>query len=146
MEEKIKVKVLNCSGYPFEFKGLNAGIDLYNVGGIIVLHPGDRVSVSTGIHLELPAGSYGDVKGRSGLCFKHGIVVCQDGTVDRGYTGEIKVPLVNIGREDYVINQGDRVAQLVITMCYDESNSELIEVSELSESERGEKGFGSSGK
>ncbi len=123
---------------------LAAGFDLYaNVQEDFVLKAGSFGSVSVGICVEIPKGFEGQVRGRSGLAFKHGIgLVNGVGTIDADYRGEIAVALMNNSDIDFVIKRGDRVAQLVI------SKVEMVnieEVDELSETVRGEGGFGSTG-
>ena len=102
---------------------------------------GGRV-FDTGVHVEIPEGYVGYVQGRSGLNIKMGII-CPTGTIDAGYTGSIKVKLYNMDINDYEVQPGDKIAQLVIQPLAD---TELVEVIQLGESERGESGFGSTGR
>ena len=120
----------------------DAGADLH-AAEPVVLGPGERATVGTGVAIALPDGYVGFVVPRSGLAFKHGItIVNAPGTVDAGYRGEIKVALLNTdASEAYTIEAGDRIAQLVVVPV---PAVELVEVERLPESERGAKGFGSS--
>jgi dUTP pyrophosphatase len=120
----------------------DAGMDLRSVSNI-VLEPGAPQLVPTGLAIELPPGYEAQIRPRSGLALKHAITVPNaPATIDPGYRGEIKVILLNLGRESYTIQPGDRIAQMVI------ARYEAIEwdESELSESARGAGGFGSSGR
>lgn len=110
-----------------------------------VIRSKDEAIVETGLRIQLPLGHVGIVKARSGLSFKHSIE-CGAGVIDFGYNGEIKVKLYNFSSENYIVNIGDRIAQLVVLPVY---NGEVITIDEKelnSESKRAEKGFGSSGK
>lgn len=118
-----------------------AGLDLasteaYSIG------PGERQAVSTGVSMSLPRGMFGKMEGRSGLAVEHGIVV-GGGVVDSDYTGEIKVVLINTGNHSFVINKGDRIAQLLL-QCH-VANPVISVVEELPETKRGDDGFGSTG-
>ena len=121
----------------------DAGFDLHALDGA-VLAAGERSSVSTGIAVELPDGHAGLVLPRSGLAARHGIaLVNAPGLIDAGYRGEIRVLLLNTDRtEDYVIEAGDRIAQLVLVRV---QTPDVVEVGALAVSERGSGGFGSSG-
>jgi dUTP pyrophosphatase len=100
--------------------------------------------VPTGLAIALPQGFEAQVRPRSGLAVKHGITVLNaPGTIDSDYRGEIKVPLINHGQDDFVIARGDRIAQMVIARV---EPVELVEVATLEETARGERGFGSSGR
>jgi len=108
-----------------------------------VLAPGGRGLIPTGIVLQLPQGFEAQVRPRSGLAFKHGVTVLNSpGTVDSDYRGEIKVILINLGVEDFVIRHGDRIAQLVVAPV---SQAALVEAATLDETARGDGGFGSTG-
>lgn len=122
----------------------DAGCDLY-ASEAARLEPGGRASVGTGIAVEIPDGSAGLVLPRSGLAARHGIsVVNAPGLIDAGYRGEVRVLLLNTDREStFEVEPGDRIAQLVIVEVGD---AEPVEAGELSESVRGEGGFGSSGR
>jgi dUTP pyrophosphatase len=120
----------------------DAGMDLRAVESA-TLAPGIPLAISTGLTIELPPGYEAQVRPRSGLALKHAITVPNaPATIDPGYRGEIKVILLNLGRENYVIHPGDRIAQMVI------ARYEAIDwqESELNESSRGTGGFGSSGR
>ncbi len=123
---------------------LAAGFDLYaNVESDFVLKAKTFGSVSVGICVEIPKGYEGQVRGRSGLAFKHGIgLVNGVGTIDADYRGEIAVALMNNSDVDFVIKRGDRIAQLVISKV---EMVNIVEVEELSETARGDGGFGSTG-
>jgi dUTP pyrophosphatase len=121
-----------------------AGLDLASAAdGPLALAPGARVAVPTGLAFEIPHGFEGQVRPRSGLARKHGIGLPNaPGTIDSDYRGEVMVLLVNLGSDPYVIQPGERVAQLVIAPV---TIAELEEVSELSETKRGDGGFGHTG-
>jgi dUTP pyrophosphatase len=109
----------------------------------LTLKPGARALVATGIAIALPDHHEAQVRPRSGLAIKHGITVLNSpGTIDADYRGEIKVPLINLGTEDFVIARGDRIAQMVVCPV---TLAELVEVESLDDTERGVGGFGSSG-
>jgi dUTP pyrophosphatase len=120
----------------------DAGLDLAACEGV-TLGPGERAVVGTGIAVEIPDGYAGFVQPRSGLAARHGIgVVNSPGLIDSGYRGEIRVVLLNTdARETFTVEQGMRIAQLVIAPV---ASVRLVEVDELATSERGERGFGSS--
>lgn len=121
-----------------------AGMDLRAaLADPITLAPGARQLVPTGLCIELPAGHEAQVRPRSGLSIKNGITVINaPGTIDEDYRGEIKVPLVNLSNEQFTITHGMRVAQMVIAKV---ERVAIVEVEELSESGRGQAGFGSTG-
>jgi dUTP pyrophosphatase len=105
--------------------------------------PGARVAVPTGLYLELPPGYEGQVRPRSGLALKHGLTVLNSpGTIDADYRGEVRVVLVNLGSETYVVRDGERIAQLVIAPV---SRAEFVPRGQLPDSGRGSGGFGSTG-
>jgi dUTP pyrophosphatase len=122
----------------------SAGLDLRAaVGGELVIAPGERALVPTGLVLEIPPGYEGQVRPRSGLAFRHGLLVPNSpGTIDSDYRGELQVILFNLGREPFVVRRGDRVAQLVIAPV---SRVAWQESPTLEDSERGAGGFGSTG-
>lgn len=124
----------------------SAGLDLraaVPAGGELLLQPGERALVPTGLVLEIPSGWEGQVRPRSGLALRHGIgVLNAPGTIDSDYRGEVGVILVNLGAEPFRIERGDRIAQLVIAPV---QKVEWEEVEALGESERGAGGFGSTG-
>ncbi|MBQ2678027.1 MAG: dUTP diphosphatase [Firmicutes bacterium] len=109
----------------------------------MILQPGERSLVPTGLYIEVPSGYEAQIRARSGLAVKKGIgLVNGIGTIDADYRGEIKVALINWGQEPFVIHDGDRIAQMVIAAY---TKAELVEVEELSETERGAGGFGHTG-
>jgi len=123
----------------------SAGADLRSAEeGSVVLQPGDRVAVATGLILEIPPGYEGQVRPRSGLAIQHGLtVVNAPGTIDADYRGEVKVLLVNLGDAAVSIERGDRIAQLVIAPV---TRAEFRETDELGDTTRGGGGFGSTGR
>lgn len=141
----MKVKIKSRSGYlpSYETDG-SAGMDLKaSLKEEIVLEPGRRVLVPTGIFIELPKGYEAQVRARSGLAVKQGIgLVNGVGTIDSDYRGEIKVPLINWGEETFIIRDGDRIAQMVVAK-YERIIWEEAEC--LEETERGSGGFGHTG-
>jgi dUTP pyrophosphatase len=142
----MKVKIVNKSGFqlPFYATELSAGMDLKaSIETPIELDTLERAMVPTGIYIELPAGYEAQIRPRSGLAAKHGISVCNSpGTIDADYRGEIKVILVNLSKEKFTINPGERTAQMVIAKY---EKIEWEEVEQLSETDRGAGGFGSTG-
>lgn len=143
----MKVKVVNHSRFslPEYQTQLSAGMDLRaNIKESISLEPLQRALVPTGLYVELPAGYEMQIRPRSGLAAKQGITVLNaPGTIDADYRGEIKVILVNLSPDTVIINDGERVAQAVVARC---EQVEWESVDELSSTERGEGGFGSTGK
>ena len=120
----------------------SAGLDLC-AAEATTLKSGARYLMPTGVAIALPPQHEAQVRPRSGLAVKHGITVLNTpGTIDEDYRGEIKVPLINHGQEDFMIRRGDRIAQMVIAPI---AHARLIEVTTLDETTRGESGFGSSG-
>jgi dUTP pyrophosphatase len=142
-----KVNVINQSINPMPFYATegSAGMDLYaNNVEAIILGPGERSLIPTGIRIELPEGFEAQVRPRSGLAVRNGVTVLNaPGTVDSDYRGEIKVPLINLGMEDFTILRGERIAQMVIAK-YERISWQAAEV--LSDTSRGEGGFGHTGK
>lgn len=142
----MKVKIVNKSGYdvPFYATELSAGMDLKAViEEPVELDSLCRAMVPTGLYIALPEGYEAQIRPRSGLAAKHGVTVCNSpGTVDADYRGEIKVILVNLSKEKFVINPGERIAQMVIAK-YEKIEWDEVEV--LDETERGAGGFGSTG-
>ena len=143
----MKVKVINSSPFalPAYATPLSAGVDLKaNLSEAITLKPLERSLVPTGLFLAIPAGYEAQVRPRSGLAAKHGITVLNSpGTIDADYRGEVKVILVNLSPEPFVIEPGERIAQLVVAR-FEQVSWE--EVERLDETERGAGGFGSTGK
>ena len=142
----MKINIVSKSGrIPKYGTEQSAGFDLpaYLPFGSIVLEKGKRMLVPTGIFIELPCGYEAQVRARSGLAIKHGIgLVNGIGTVDADYRGELKVPMINWSDEDFTINDGDRIAQVVIAK-HERAEFELCE--ELGKTERGSGGFGHTG-
>lgn len=143
----MKVQIVNRSKHelPKYATKLSAGMDLRaNIEETIVLQPGERRLIPTGIHIGLPQGYEAQVRPRSGLALKHGITCLNTpGTIDADYTGDVGVILVNLGQEPFPINDGDRIAQMVISKF---KKADWIEVDALQETERGDGGFGHTGK
>ncbi len=142
----VKIKVVNtgCQPLPAYATSQSAGMDLRaNIESPITLHPMERTLVPTGIRIELPEGYEAQVRPRSGLALKHGITVLNTpGTIDSDYRGELKVLLVNLSNDDFVVNAGERVAQMVVAR-HETATWEEVEV--LDETERGEGGYGHTG-
>lgn len=141
------IKVINRSHHslPQYATPLSAGLDLkaFLPEGPITLHPMERAMVKTGLFIELPAGFEAQVRPRSGLALKKGITVLNSpGTIDADYRGEICVILINLSTEDFVIEDGERIAQMVIAR---HEQAQWEEVVELSDTERGAGGFGHTG-
>ena len=122
----------------------SAGMDLRaNLDTPVTLHPMERRLIPTGLHIALPEGYEAQVRPRSGLALKKGITVLNTpGTIDADYRGEIGVVLINLSDQDFVVNDGERIAQLVIARY---EQAELVVVDELDETERGEGGYGHTG-
>ncbi len=122
----------------------SAGMDLCAaVAGPVTLAPGDIYPAPTGFAIALPPGYEAQIRPRSGLAVKHGIgIVNAPGTIDADYRGEIRIPLINLGRETYTVHRGDRVAQMVIQKL---PRVVLVAVDALDETDRGEGGFGHTG-
>ena len=143
----MKVKVINRSKHdlPRYETALSAGMDVRaNLDEPIILKPLARALVPTGLFVELPAGYEMQVRPRSGLAAKFGLTVLNaPGTIDADYRGEVKVILANLSGEEFTINDGERIAQLVVAR---HEQVEWESVEELSDSERGAGGFGSTGK
>ncbi len=145
----MKLKIKSLSGrYPKYATEGSAGMDLCAyLDEPIVLHPMERRLIPTGIFTEIPQGYEGQVRARSGLAIKYGIgLVNSIGTIDSDYRGEYLIPLINFGSEDFTINDGDRIAQLVIARCEKADVEPVEEFEDLSATERGGGGFGHTGK
>ena len=142
----VKIKVVNNGTQPLpKYETVNsAGMDLRaNIDSPILLKPLDRKLIPTGLHIALPEGYEAQVRPRSGLALKKGITVLNTpGTIDADYRGEVGVILVNLSHEDFVVQSGERIAQMVINKV---EQAELIQVEVLDETERGEGGFGHTG-
>lgn len=143
----MKIKIINRSKHalPKYQTALSAGMDLYaNIEESVTLKPLERKLISTGLLIELPQGFEAQIRPRSGLAIKNGITVLNNpGTIDADYRGEIGVILVNLSAEAFTINNGDRIAQMVIAK---HETAIWEEVAELSETDRGAGGFGSTSK
>jgi len=143
----MKVKIINKSQHPLpEYAtSYSAGVDLRaNIENPITLKPLERTMVPTGLYLELPQGYEAQIRPRSGLAAKHGLTVLNSpGTIDADYRGEIRVILVNLSNDNFVINNGERICQMVIAQ-----HAQVVweEVDSISETERGDGGFGHTGK
>jgi dUTP pyrophosphatase len=143
----MEVKIVNKSNHrtpEYESAGA-AGFDLKaNIDTPMVIEPLERVLVPTGIFMELPHGYECQIRPRSGMAYKYGMCVANaPGTIDEDYRGEIKVIMINLSKEKYIVQPGDRIAQGVINKV---ERAEFKEVRELSQTERGEGGFGHTGK
>ena len=137
----MKVKVEDGGYVPSRAHDTDAGMDLRTPVAVTVPAHGSAV-IDTGVHVQLPANTVGMLKSKSGLNVKHGIT--SEGVIDSGYTGSIKVKLYSHGDDDYVFMPGDKITQLVILpLAY---VGELEQVSELDDSDRGDSGFGSTGR
>jgi dUTP pyrophosphatase len=143
----LKVKIINRSKHPLPAYETpqSAGMDLRaDLEESVVLKPGERKLIPTGLYMALPPGYEAQIRPRSGLAIKHGITLLNTpGTIDADYRGEIKVILINLSDTDFEINDGDRIAQMVINKF---EQAEWIPVAELDETSRGAGGFGSTGK
>lgn len=142
----LKIKVVNTGHQqlPAYATSQSAGMDLRaNIDEQIVLKPFERHLIPTGLHIALPVGFEAQIRPRSGLALKHGITVLNSpGTVDADYRGEVMVLLVNLSQEEFIINDGERIAQMVIAK-HEQGILELVE--ELDETERGAGGYGHTG-
>lgn len=143
----MKIKIVNSSHHPLPQYAtpLSAGLDLRaNLDAPITLQPMERRLVPTGLRIALPEGYEAQVRPRSGLALKHGITLLNTpGTIDADYRGEIGVIMVNLSTEPFTIVDGERIAQLVIARY---EQAEWLETDALDETERGEGGFGHTGK
>ena len=146
---KIEIKIEKVEGcedlpLPISASKFSSGVDLLCAEAAdTVLKPGKRKLISTGIKIMIPEGYEGQIRPRSGLSLKHGITVLNTpGTIDSDYRGIVKVILINLGEEDFKIQRGDRIAQLVIQKIFF-PNFEIVET--LDKTKRGEGGFGHSG-
>ena len=142
----IRIKVINKGHQqlPAYATSQSAGMDLRaNIDTPIVLQPMERRLIPTGLHIALPAGFEAQVRPRSGLALKHGLTVLNSpGTVDADYRGEIMVLLINLSSASFTVNDGERIAQMVIAR---HEQATCVEVEELDETERGEGGYGHTG-
>lgn len=142
----ITVRIINKGHQPLpEYAtGQSAGMDLRaNIDEAIVLHPMERRLIPTGLFMALPKGFEAQVRPRSGLALKHGITVLNSpGTIDADYRGEVMVLLINFSDKDFVINDGERIAQMVVAR---HEQVDFVSVEELDETERGAGGYGHTG-
>ena len=142
----VKIKIVNKGQQPLPTYATaqSAGMDLRaNIDSPITLHPMERQLIPTGLRIALPEGFEAQVRPRSGLALKHGITVLNTpGTIDADYRGELKVLLVNFSDTDFIINAGERIAQMVIAR-YEKVDFELV--TELDDTERGNGGYGHTG-
>ena len=142
----MKVQIINKSHHqlPAYATALSAGMDIRaNLSEPVVIKPLERKLIPTGLYIALPEGYEAQMRPRSGLALKHGITLLNTpGTIDADYRGEIMVLLINFSQEDFVINEGERIAQMVIAK---HEQGEFVEVESLDETERGEGGYGHTG-
>ncbi len=142
----MKINIVSNSKHPLPSyeTALSAGMDLRaNIDEPILLKPMDRILVPTGLFIELPEGFEAQIRPRSGLAIKKGISLLNTpGTIDADYRGEIKIIMINLSREDFLIEDGERIAQMIISR---HENAEWSQVDELNETSRGAGGFGHSG-
>lgn len=142
----LKINAINRGRQPMPTYATSqsAGMDLRaNLEEPVVLHPMERRLIPTGLHIALPEGYEAQVRPRSGLALKHGLTVLNaPGTIDADYRGEIGVVLINLSQENFTINDGERIAQLVVAR-YEQVEFSLVET--LDETERGEGGYGHTG-
>ncbi len=143
----MQIRIINKSNNPlpaYETSG-SAGMDLRAfIEEEIVLKPLERKLVPTGLFIELPTGYEAQLRPRSGLAFKHGISLPNTpATIDSDYRGEIKIALINLSNETFIVKSGERIAQMIIAK---HEQAEFIQVETLNETQRGEGGFGSTGK
>lgn len=142
----VKIQIINKGQQPLPAYATpqSAGMDLRaNIDTPVVLHPMERKLIPTGLYIALPAGYEAQIRPRSGLALKHGITVLNTpGTIDADYRGEIMVLLVNFSQEDFTVNAGERIAQMVIAR-HETAEFSLVET--LDETERGTGGYGHTG-
>lgn len=145
MPERLTMKIaLDPGAYlPERAHPTDAGLDLRTPERRVV-HSGDSVTIDTGLHVELPHGYYGKIESKSGLNVKANVVSC-GGVIDEGYTGSIVVKLYNLGPKPHIFEAGDKVAQLII-QPYAAPELYLVARSDLDKTERGDAGFGSTGR
>lgn len=143
----MKIRIVNKSTHPLPAyeTAHSAGMDLRAfTTGPVTLKPMERKLIPTGLYIELPEGYEAQVRPRSGLALKHGITVLNSpGTIDADYRGEIGVILINFSDNEFTINDGDRIAQMIVS---EHARAELIESDSINNTERGEGGFGHSGR
>ena len=145
--DRIEVKIINKSHHPLPDYGTfeAAGMDVraFLPEGSVTLKPGQRVLIPTGLYIQLPQGYECQIRPRSGLALRHGLsIVNTPGTVDADYRGEIGVILINLGQEDFIVNDGERICQMVITRY---SHVKWEEVNRLDHTKREDGAFGHTG-
>lgn len=140
MEIKIMLDKSKHAIMPTRAHHADAGLDLYTPIDFLIIG-GGSAEIDTGVHMEIPFGFFGDIRSKSGLLFRGNLLT--DGTIDSGYTGSIRIKILNLGNQPYYFQAGDKVAQIVIERC---ELPELVVVPEFKATERGEGGFGSTGK
>lgn len=145
--DRLTVKIINRSHHPLPSYGTEeaAGMDVraYLPDGPVTLRPGERALIGTGLYMQLPAGYECQIRPRSGLALRHGLsIVNSPGTVDADYRGEIGIILINLGQEDFVVNDGERVCQMVIAPY---SHVRWEPARELDHTKREDGGFGHTG-
>ena len=145
--KNISVKIVNNSHHPLPAYSTidSAGMDVraYLPNGPIVLKPMERRLIPTGLHIELPQGYECQIRPRSGLALKHGLtIVNSPGTIDADYRGEIGVILMNLSQDEFIVNDGERICQMVVK---EYTRVEWVQTESLSSTERGEGGFGHTG-
>ena len=143
----MKIRIVNKSNHPlpaYETEH-SAGMDLRAfTGGPVILKPMERKLIPTGLYIEIPIGYEAQVRPRSGLALKHGITVLNSpGTIDADYRGEIGVILINLSASEFTVNDGDRIAQMIIA---GHERAELVQTEIIGNTARGEGGFGHSGR
>lgn len=150
MNKKYPIKILNRSQYPLpEYQTIgSAGVDLRaNLDSKMIIMPHKVYQIPTGIFLEMPIGVEAQIRARSGLALKHGLSLVNGiGTIDADYRGEIKIILINLLDKMYQLEPGERIAQMVFSEYIKADFTEVFSAEELDASERGDGGFGHSGK
>ncbi len=143
----MKIKIVNKSKHqlPSYSTRSSAGMDIKaDIENEVIIKPGQRVLINTGLYVEVPVGYEAQIRPRSGLAIKHGVTVLNSpGTIDADYRGEVCIILINLSQEDFVVNDGDRICQMVIAK---HEIAEWIDVESLKETDRGTGGFGHTGK
>lgn len=143
----MKIRIVNRSSHPLPAyeTAHSAGMDLRAyTNEPVVLRPLERKLIPTGLYIELPVGYEAQVRPRSGLALKHGITVLNSpGTIDADYRGEVGVILVNLSDKEFIVHDGDRIAQMIIASY---AKAELVETAQINTTERGAGGFGHSGR
>ena len=142
----MQIKIVNKSEHPdpsYKSKGAS-GMDIQaNLSAPVKIEPGERVLIPTGLFVEIPIGFEAQIRPRSGLALNHGITLLNaPGTIDSDYRGEIKILLINLSKNTFTVQNGDRIAQMVVAA---NEHVEWIKTSSLTPTSRGEKGYGSTG-